>query len=90
VAEPRSREAFLTGRLGELDGHWLEIRCGVCGALVFYPCKLLAKEGRGSMRVADLLPRMAQMPDRPARRPPHGGTTRRARHAGSILDRNAP
>jgi hypothetical protein len=57
LIDPLTREAFLDTLLGELDGHWLEIDCGGCGALTYYPCKLLAKE-RGTMRVSDALPRL--------------------------------
>jgi hypothetical protein len=80
--ERRSRQAFLDTPLGDLDGHWLEIHCG-CDAVVFYPCKLLAKEGRGSTRVGDLLPRLrckhckarparVLMTNNPARGPQYG------------------
>jgi|HubBroStandDraft_6_1064221.scaffolds.fasta_scaffold2012541_1 hypothetical protein len=57
MTDPPTREIFLETQLGELDGHWLEIYCGGCGARTFYPCKLLAKE-RGTMPVADALPRL--------------------------------
>lgn len=49
---PRSPEAFLGARVDELDGHWLELHCG-CGARVFYPFKLLAKQC-GAKRVDEV------------------------------------
>jgi hypothetical protein len=52
-----SREAFLASRLSELAGYWLEIRCA-CNLLVYYPCRLLAKERGASLVVGEVLPRL--------------------------------
>ena len=59
MAERLSRDALLDARLSDLTGYWLEIRCGRrCGSSVFYPCKLMAKERGGALRVRDMIERL--------------------------------
>lgn len=68
MPEPRSSDEFTAARLAELPGHWLRLECG-CGAVVHYPCPLLAKERGPELRVGDVLGRLCcrQCKGRPAR-----------------------
>lgn len=38
--------------LAELDGWWIELRCGC--RVVFQPCKLVARDGYGRHQVGDV------------------------------------
>jgi hypothetical protein len=58
MAPQRSQAEFLAATLSELADYWLGIRCGGCGASVFYPCKLLAKQRGASIVVRDVLTRL--------------------------------
>ena len=57
MTEPLSREALLATGLAELGLYWLAIRCG-CGASAFYPCRLLAQQRGGALRLKDVVPRL--------------------------------
>jgi hypothetical protein len=57
MGDPLSRSACLEAPLSNLEGYWLHIQCG-CGAAVYYPCKLMAKERGGHRTLNDVLLRL--------------------------------
>ncbi|MDP9151978.1 MAG: hypothetical protein M3O36_18805 [Myxococcota bacterium] len=57
MAAQLSRPDCLSSQLSELTEYWLDIRCS-CGLSVYYPCRLMAKERGGALRLSDVLPRL--------------------------------